>query len=136
MYPWRLTTTVTDIVKARFQTLSSYALTLMALHFLQSGVFPPVLPCLQVNFYPRLGFLSSTYILHIFHVSSMYLPRIFYIYPPGGVTCRLQPQQSNLQPALRAAALGVQESTGWLEESISDWLEESISYWLEESISD
>lgn len=35
------------INEARFQTLSSYALTLMALHYLQSGVFPPVLPCLQ-----------------------------------------------------------------------------------------
>jgi len=35
------------INEARFQTLSSYSLTLMVLHFLQSGVFPPVLPCLQ-----------------------------------------------------------------------------------------
>jgi poly(A) RNA polymerase GLD2 len=31
----------------RFQTLSSYSLTLMVLHYLQSGVFPAVLPCLQ-----------------------------------------------------------------------------------------
>lgn len=36
-----------SINEARFQTLSSYALTLMVLHYLQSGVFPPVLPCLQ-----------------------------------------------------------------------------------------
>ena len=35
------------INEARFQTLSSYSLTLMVLHYLQSGVFPPVLPSLQ-----------------------------------------------------------------------------------------
>lgn len=36
-----------DINEARFQTLSSYVLTLMVLHFLQYAVTPPVLPSLQ-----------------------------------------------------------------------------------------
>ena len=36
-----------DINEARFQTLSSYCLTLMVLHFLQSGLKPPVLPTLH-----------------------------------------------------------------------------------------
>ena len=35
------------INEARFQTLSSYTLSLMMIHFLQCGVSPPVLPCLQ-----------------------------------------------------------------------------------------
>lgn len=35
------------INEARFQTLSSYTLTLMVLHFLQCGVSPPVIPCLH-----------------------------------------------------------------------------------------
>jgi len=38
------------INEARLGTLSSYTLTLMVLHFLQSGVSPPVIPCLhQLN---------------------------------------------------------------------------------------
>ena len=36
-----------NINEARFQTLSSYTLSLMVIHYLQSGVSPPVLPCLQ-----------------------------------------------------------------------------------------
>ena len=36
-----------DINEPRYQTLSSYTLTLMLIHFLQCGVSPPVLPCLQ-----------------------------------------------------------------------------------------
>ena len=35
------------INEARFQTLSSYTLTLMTLHYLQCGVSPPVIPCLH-----------------------------------------------------------------------------------------
>jgi len=35
------------INEARFQTLSSYTLSLMMIHFLQCGISPPVLPCLQ-----------------------------------------------------------------------------------------
>ena len=35
------------INEPRWQTLSSYTLTLMVIHFLQCGVSPPVLPCLQ-----------------------------------------------------------------------------------------
>jgi len=35
------------INEARFQTLSSYTLTLMVLHYLQCGVSPPVIPCLH-----------------------------------------------------------------------------------------
>ena len=35
------------INEARFQTLSSYTLSLMVIHFLQCEVSPPVLPCLQ-----------------------------------------------------------------------------------------
>ena len=35
------------INEARFQTLSSYTLSLMVIHFLQCEVTPPVLPCLQ-----------------------------------------------------------------------------------------
>jgi len=41
------------INEARFQTLSSYTLTLMVLHFLQAGVAPPVLPCLH-NSHPSV----------------------------------------------------------------------------------
>jgi TUTase nucleotidyltransferase domain len=37
-----------DINDAKNQTLSSYTLTLMVIHFLQAGVNPPVLPSLQV----------------------------------------------------------------------------------------
>ena len=37
------------INEPRFQTLSSYTLTLMVIHYLQCGVSPPVLPCLQEN---------------------------------------------------------------------------------------
>jgi len=36
-----------NINEARFQTLSSYTLSLMMIHYLQRGVSPPVLPCLQ-----------------------------------------------------------------------------------------
>jgi poly(A) RNA polymerase GLD2 len=36
---------------AKDQTLSSYTLTLMVVHYLQAGVEPPVLPSLQ-NLYP------------------------------------------------------------------------------------
>lgn len=36
-----------NINEARFQTLSSYTLSLMMIHYLQTGVSPPVLPCLQ-----------------------------------------------------------------------------------------
>lgn len=36
-----------DINEPRWQTLSSYTLTLMVIHYLQCGVSPPVLPCLQ-----------------------------------------------------------------------------------------
>ena len=36
-----------NINEARFQTLSSYTLSLMVIHYLQAGVSPPVLPCLQ-----------------------------------------------------------------------------------------
>ena len=35
------------INEARLQTLSSYTLSLMVIHYLQAGVSPPVLPCLQ-----------------------------------------------------------------------------------------
>ena len=35
------------INEPRYMTLSSYTLTLMVIHYLQSGVSPPVLPCLQ-----------------------------------------------------------------------------------------
>ena len=38
-----------DINEPRYQTLSSYTLTLMVIHYLQCGVSPPVLPCLQEN---------------------------------------------------------------------------------------
>jgi len=41
------------INEARFQTLSSYTLTLMVLNFLQVGVRPPVLPCLHRG-YPAI----------------------------------------------------------------------------------
>jgi len=47
------------INEARFQTLSSYSLTLMVLHYLQSGVFPPVLPCLQEEL-PQVFHSNST----------------------------------------------------------------------------
>ena len=36
-----------DINEPRWQTLSSYTLTLMVINYLQCGVSPPVLPCLQ-----------------------------------------------------------------------------------------
>jgi len=36
-----------QINEARLQTLSSYSLSLMVIHYLQAGVTPPVLPCLQ-----------------------------------------------------------------------------------------
>lgn len=39
-----------DINEARLMTLSSYTLTLMVIHYLQSGVRPVVLPCLQQMF--------------------------------------------------------------------------------------
>ena len=38
-----------EINDASHNTLSSYALTLMVVFFLQAGVSPPVLPCLQVG---------------------------------------------------------------------------------------
>jgi len=41
------------INEARFQTLSSYTITLMVLHFLQCGVSPPVIPCLHRE-YPQM----------------------------------------------------------------------------------
>lgn len=40
-----------DINSARYNTLSSYGLCLMVINFLQCGVQPPVLPCLQ-ELYP------------------------------------------------------------------------------------
>lgn len=40
-----------NINDAKNMTLSSYTLTLMVIHFLQTGVEPPVLPCLQ-SMYP------------------------------------------------------------------------------------
>ena len=42
-----------NINEARLQTLSSYTLSLMLIHYLQCGVSPPVLPCLQKS-HPRL----------------------------------------------------------------------------------
>ena len=42
-----------NINEARLQTLSSYTLSLMVIHYLQCGVSPPVLPCLQKS-QPRL----------------------------------------------------------------------------------
>ena len=42
-----------NINEARLQTLSSYTLSLMVIHFLQCGVSPPVLPCLQ-KLHPRI----------------------------------------------------------------------------------
>ena len=42
-----------NINEARLQTLSSYTLSLMMIHYLQCGVSPPVLPCLQKS-HPRL----------------------------------------------------------------------------------
>lgn len=38
-----------DINEPRYQTLSSYTLTLMVINHLQCGASPPVLPCLQEN---------------------------------------------------------------------------------------
>jgi len=53
------------INEARFQTLSSYTLTLMVLNYLQVGVRPPVLPCLHqvypVIFHPRSDIFSLQY---------------------------------------------------------------------------
>jgi len=53
------------INEARFQTLSSYTLTLMVLNFLQVGVQPPVLPCLHVCypgiFHPGSDIFSLQY---------------------------------------------------------------------------
>ena len=42
-----------NINEARLQTLSSYTLCLMVIHYLQCGVSPPVLPCLQKS-HPRI----------------------------------------------------------------------------------
>ena len=42
-----------NINEARLQTLSSYTLSLMVIHYLQCGVSPPVLPCLQKS-HPRI----------------------------------------------------------------------------------
>ena len=42
-----------DINEPRFMTLSSYTLTLMVINYLQCGVSPPVLPCLQEE-YPQI----------------------------------------------------------------------------------
>jgi len=54
------------INEARFQTLSSYTLTLMALHYMQCGVSPPVIPCLhRLNpqmFNPNSDIFSLPYI--------------------------------------------------------------------------
>ena len=36
-----------EINDAKSMTISSYSLTLMVIHYLQSGVHPPVLTCLQ-----------------------------------------------------------------------------------------
>lgn len=41
------------INEARLQTLSSYTLSLMVIHYLQAGISPPVLPCLQ-QMYPDI----------------------------------------------------------------------------------
>ncbi|XP_063912334.1 poly(A) RNA polymerase gld-2 homolog A-like isoform X2 [Zophobas morio] len=41
-----------NINDAKNMTISSYSWTLMVIHFLQCGVFPPVLPCLH-NLYPE-----------------------------------------------------------------------------------
>lgn len=53
------------INEARFQTLSSYTLTLMVLSYLQVGVRPPVLPCLHqaypAIFHPRSDIFSLQY---------------------------------------------------------------------------
>ena len=42
-----------NINEASLQTLSSYTLCLMVIHYLQCGVSPPVLPCLQKS-HPRI----------------------------------------------------------------------------------
>ena len=47
-----------QINEARFQTLSSYTLSLMVIHFLQAGVSPPVIPCLHRE-KPHIFHLSS-----------------------------------------------------------------------------
>jgi len=39
-----------NINEARLMTLSSYTITLMVIHYLQAGVTPPVLPCLQRSY--------------------------------------------------------------------------------------
>ncbi|XP_068227009.1 uncharacterized protein [Palaemon carinicauda] len=39
-----------NINNAKDMTISSYSLVLMVIHYLQNGVQPPVLPCLQKNF--------------------------------------------------------------------------------------
>lgn len=53
------------INEARFQTLSSYTLTLMVLHYLQCGVSPPVVPCLHKShpqmFNPKSDIFSLPY---------------------------------------------------------------------------
>jgi poly(A) RNA polymerase GLD2 len=48
------------INSAALQTLSSYTLTLMVLHFLQTGVQPPVLPPLE-KFFPEVFESFATY---------------------------------------------------------------------------
>ena len=47
------------VLKYWFQTLSSYTLTLMVIHFLQAGVNPPVIPSLQDKFPGIFGSFSA-----------------------------------------------------------------------------
>lgn len=51
------------INEARFQTLSSYCLSLMMIHFLQVGVSPPVLPCLHRTHPEMFNFNSDIFSL-------------------------------------------------------------------------
>jgi len=44
---------------AKNMTISSYSLVLMVIHFLQHGVSPPVLPCLQQNFMEKYSYLMD-----------------------------------------------------------------------------
>jgi len=83
------------INEARFQTLSSYSLTLMVLHYLQSGVFPPVLPCLQEEL-PQVFHSNVT-------ISPLSSHRPPFLHHP--------PLEHHHQPAIRAAALELQEPT-------------------------
>jgi len=57
------------INEARFQTLSSYTITLMVIHYLQSGVNPPVVPCLH-----RLNPQVFNHNSNIFHLQYNFDP--------------------------------------------------------------